>query len=333
MAPLESLIQTLQQHNAKQVVVLTDSIVNTLYPHYLDRFAEHFATDKIVVPAGEASKSIEQAIGIWQRLLRKSYGQDLFLVNFGGGMVCDLGGFVAATYKRGIHCINYPTTLLAMTDAAIGGKNAVNMGGVKNCIGTIRQPDYVVPADTHLLKTLPPKELQSGFGEMIKYALTSSAAMFIEFEKLEKISATAIRPEWIETCAAIKREIVAIDPMDRQQRHVLNFGHTFGHALESLWHAEGKQMPHGVAVAIGTVYESSISMAQGLLKKEEDARIRQLVTRHYQIPPLTVRQLAQIKSYMKQDKKNRKAGINFTLLRHIGEAVTDCIIPETDLFV
>ncbi len=333
MAPLENLIQTLKQHGAQQVVVLTDSNVNTLYPHYLNILSEHFVTDKIVVPAGEASKSIEQVIAIWQQLLRKSYGPDLVLVNFGGGMVCDLGGFVAATYKRGIHCVNYPTTLLAMTDAAIGGKNAVNMEGVKNCIGTIRQPDYVVPADTHLLKTLPQVELQSGFGEMVKYALTSSAALFNEFEKLEKLSATAIQSEWIETCAAIKRKVVAIDPQDRNLRHILNFGHTFGHALESLWHAEGKQLPHGIAVAIGTVYESRVSVLQGLLSKAEYARIEQLVARHYEIPPLTAELLSQLKPYMKQDKKNRQRGINFTLLRHIGEAAADCIISEADLCV
>lgn len=333
MTPLEDLIQTLRQRGAQQVVVLTDRNVNTLYPHHLDQLSRHFLTDKIVVPAGETSKSIEQVIVIWQQLLRKSYGQDLFLVNFGGGMVCDLGGFVAATYKRGIRSINYPTTLLAMTDAAIGGKNAVNLEGVKNCIGTIRQPEYVVPADTQLLKTLPPVELQSGFGEMIKYALTNSAALFNEFEQMGKLSAAAVRPEWIDTCASIKQQIVAIDPMDRRQRHVLNFGHTFGHALESLWHSRGKQLPHGIAVAIGMVYESRISVSQGLLSKEEYARIEQLVARHYEIPPLTAELLSHLKPYMKQDKKNRQTGINFTLLRHIGEAVTDCIIPEADLCV
>ncbi len=333
MAPLDNLIQTLRQHKAKQVVVLTDHNVNTLYPHYLDKLSEHFMADKIVVPAGESSKSIEQVIAIWQQLLKKAYGQDLFIVNFGGGMVCDLGGFVAATYKRGIRCINYPTTLLAMTDAAIGGKNAVNMEGVKNCIGTIRQPDYIVPADTHLLKTLPMVEIQSGFGEMIKYALTSSAALFGTFEQLGELSAAAIRPEWIDACASIKQQIVAIDPMDRHHRHILNFGHTFGHALESLWHSEGKLLPHGIAVAIGTVYESRLSVSQGLLSKEDNARIEQLVARHYEIPPLTARLLSQLKPYMKQDKKNRQTGINFTLLRHIGGAVTDCLIPEADLCV
>ncbi len=333
MTPLENLIQTLQQCGAQQVVVLTDHNVNTLYPHLLDPLSMHFKADKIVVPAGEASKSIEQAIVIWQQLLRKSYGKDLFLVNFGGGMVCDLGGFVAATYKRGIRCINYPTTLLAMADAAIGGKNAVNMEGVKNCIGTIRQPDYIVPADTQLLKTLTPVELQSGFGEMIKYALTNSAALFNGFERMGKLSAADIRPEWIDTCASIKQQIVAIDPMDRRQRHILNFGHTFGHAMESLWHSKGKQLPHGIAVAMGTVYESRLSVSQGLLSKEEYARIEKLVSRHYTIPPLTAELLSHLKPYMKHDKKNRQTGINFTLLRHIGEAVTDCIIPEADLCV
>lgn len=302
---IEQLKTYLQQNNIRHVFVLTDANVDELYPHYLDPLSALAQVDKMVVPAQESSKSIEQATAIWQHLLLKGYDKELCIINFGGGMVCDLGGFVAATYKRGVHCINYPTTLLAMIDAAHGGKTAVNMDGIKNCVGLIRQPDLVVDPDLDLLKTLPHQELLSGFGELIKYAIISSRDLFKQLQTVTTLSAEVIRPEWIAHCINFKNKVVAIDPEDKKERHILNFGHTFGHAFESLYAAEGHPIPHGVAVAYGMAYELPWASTLQGEDFEEEFEVLNLIGRFYDIPDLTSNMFKTLEKYMRQDKKNK----------------------------
>lgn len=302
---IEQLKNYLQHNNIHQVLVLTDANVDELYPHYLDPLQSIAQVDKLVIPADESSKSLEQATEIWHYMLNKGYDKHLCMVNFGGGMVCDLGGFVAATYKRGVHCVNYPTTLLAMIDAAHGGKTAVNMDGIKNCVGLIRQPDLVVESDLDLLKTLPHQELLSGFGELIKYALISSKDLFHQLQTMMSLSAEAIRPEWIAHCIDFKNKIVAIDPEDKKERHILNFGHTFGHAFESMYAAEGRPVPHGVAVAYGMAYELPWASTLQDTCFEEEFEVLSLIGRFYDIPDLTSQTLKILEKYMLQDKKNK----------------------------
>lgn len=318
---LKALASFLQQHSTQRVVVLTDTHVDALYSNYLDEALSSFDTHKIVVPAGEQYKSIEQAEAIWQQLLEKQYDKDLVIVNFGGGMISDLGGFVAATFKRGVRCVNYPTTLLAMIDAAIGGKTGVNFHMVKNCVGLIRQPDYVVPADVELLKTLPQQELISGFGELIKYAVIASRPLFDELSQLETMTAEAIRPEWIDFCFQYKEKIVAMDPEDRKERRILNFGHTYGHALESHFAEMGKPIPHGVAVAIGILFECQRMMQQGMFSKEDFTLVEKLVRRHFEVPTLDEDLEQQLQPYLIQDKKNSAGQLSFVQLSEIGKAL------------
>lgn len=302
---IEQLKNYLQHNNIHQVLVLTDANVDELYPHYLDPLQSIAQVDKLVIPAQESSKSIEQATAIWQHLLLKGYDKELCIINFGGGMVCDLGGFVAATYKRGVRCVNYPTTLLAMIDAAHGGKTAVNMDGIKNCVGLIRQPDLVVDPDLDLLKTLPQQELLSGFGELIKYALISSKDLFHQLQTITSLSADSIKPEWVAHCIDFKNKIVAIDPEDKKERHILNFGHTFGHAFESMYAAEGRPVPHGVAVAYGMAYELPWASTLQDTCFEEEFEVLSLIGRFYDIPDLTSQTLKILEKYMLQDKKNK----------------------------
>ncbi|MCQ2291810.1 MAG: 3-dehydroquinate synthase [Bacteroidales bacterium] len=302
---IEQLKNYLQHNNIHQVLVLTDANVDELYPHYLDPLQSIAQVDKLVIPADESSKSLEQATEICHYMLNKGYDKHLCMVNFGGGMVCDLGGFVAATYKRGVHCVNYPTTLLAMIDAAHGGKTAVNMDGIKNCVGLIRQPDLVVESDLDLLKTLPHQELLSGFGELIKYALISSKDLFHQLQTMMSLSAEAIRPEWIAHCINFKNKVVAIDPEDKKERHILNFGHTFGHAFESLYAAEGHPIPHGVAVAYGMAYELPWASTLQGEDFEEEFEVLNLIGRFYDIPDLTSNMFKTLEKYMRQDKKNK----------------------------
>ena len=316
---INALLNFLQEQSARQVVVLTDSNLDALYPHYLDDLEQHFSVEKIVVPAGEQNKSIKQATAIWQQLLEKQYDRDLVIVNFGGGMICDLGGFVAATYKRGVRCVNYPTTLLAMIDAAIGGKTAINLDHIKNCVGLIRQPDFIVPADLALLRTLPEGELLSGFGELVKYALIASRPLFDELLQIDKLSAEGLRPEWISTCIEYKNKIVAIDPDDVKERHVLNFGHTYGHAIESMCAAQGEPIPHGIAVAIGILFECQKAAQEGHFPMEDFLLVEKLIRRHFEVPAYDEALERQLSPYFLQDKKNRNGEVAFVQLSEIGK--------------
>lgn len=322
-ATVTALIRHLQERGTSTVALLTDANVAALYPHYWDVLEEHFALLRIVVPAGETSKSLQQAEQIWRQLLEAQCEKDLFMLNFGGGTVCDLGGFVAATYKRGVAFAHSPTTLLAMLDAAIGGKNGIDMLSVKNCIGTIRQPDVVLPDDLSLLQTLPEEELRSGFGELVKYALIGSRELFDQISVVKQLTASDIRPEWIAHCAAMKRDIVKQDPEDRGVRHLLNFGHTVGHALESLLAEAGRAVTHGEAVAMGMLFESRLSARHNVLAQEELERIEELISRHFHIPSLSAQEVEKAMDFMLQDKKNKSGKINITLLESIGEAKPD----------
>lgn len=327
-APIAAL---LAGQNIRTVVILTDKNVNSLYPDYFQELYKCCEVHKIVVPAGERHKNIRQAVSIWQFLTGIEADRHTLMLNFGGGMICDLGGFVASTYKRGIYFAHCSTTLLAMIDAAIGGKNGIDFDNIKNCIGIIRQPDYVFPADLDLLHTLPFRELQSGFGEMIKYALIADKALFEQLMLLPELRARTILPDWVSTCIGIKQRIVSQDTEDRRERHVLNFGHTIGHAVESLCVEQRKPIPHGVAVAVGLFYESRLSHRFGKLTDVELVQIEQLIRRHYPIPVFTKDVVRQLLPYLRQDKKNKSGRINITLLEHPGKAVPDFFAGEQSI--
>ena len=329
-ATVTTLLQYLEGRGVRTVALLTDTNVAALYPHYWDALEEHFSLLRVVVPAGESSKSLAQAEQVWRQLLEAQCEKDIFMLNFGGGTVCDLGGFVAATYKRGVPFANCPTTLLAMIDAAIGGKNGIDMLSVKNYIGTIRQPDVVLPDDISFLQTLPEEELRSGFGELIKYALIGSRALFDQISAVENLEASGIRPEWITHCAAMKRDIVQQDPEDRGVRHLLNFGHTVGHALESLLAETGRPVTHGEAVAMGMLFESRLSARHNVLAHEELERIEELISRHFHIPSLSAQEVEKAMDFMLQDKKNKSGKINITLLKSIGDAQPDFYVKAEE---
>ncbi|MBR5921671.1 MAG: 3-dehydroquinate synthase [Bacteroidales bacterium] len=319
-----------RQENIRNVVILTDENVERFYSGYFSDLAEWVSLDKIVLPAGESVKSIYSAIQIWHYFAEKQYDRDIFLLNFGGGSICDLGGFVASTYKRGIRFANCPTTLLAMIDAAIGGKTGVNLQYLKNGIGTFYFPDIQLPADISFLKTLPEEELRSGFGEMVKYALIGSAELFDNLCRMETLS--EIQSEYVDFCIRFKQEVVQKDPRDEHFRHILNFGHTVGHALEGYAAETGKPVAHGIAVAQGIYYESLLSTRLGRLSREEWQLIAAFLPKHYQIPKITSAILEKLLPYMRNDKKNHDGHLNFTLLDRIGHAVPDCEVSSTDLY-
>ena len=267
----------------------------------------------------EAAKSLQTVQDICSWLLENGADRKSFVLAVGGGLTSDMAGFAASIYMRGISFAYVPTTLLSMVDAAIGGKTAFNLDHIKNCVGLIRQPSFAVPADLTLLRTLPEGELLSGFGELVKYALIASRPLFDELLHIDKLSAECLRPEWISTCVEYKNKIVAIDPDDIKERHVLNFGHTYGHAIESLCAAQGEPIPHGIAVAIGILFECQKAAQEGNFPMEDFLLVEKLIRHHFEVPAYDEALERQLSPYFLQDKKNKNGEVAFVQLSEIGK--------------
>ena len=329
---IQQLAVLLQKEQCHKVVMLTDSNVDRLYPDYFSSLETLGiqVEDKLVVAAGEESKNLGQVERICARMLELGCDKSVCLLNFGGGMVSDLGGFSASVFKRGVRYVNCPTTLISMIDAAIGGKTGVNLLHTKNVIGLINQPLMVLEPDVELLQTLPYRDLLSGFGEMIKYALIGLPNLFEALCGMEKLEVCSMKQSWIEDCAVFKRSVVSVDPNDMAYRHILNFGHTVGHAIEGACEMNGQAVPHGVAVAEGMLYEALLSRVFGSLSEESWRRIQRLILRHFDVKPMSDDKVDLVLELMERDKKNREGNINFTILKDIGVAQPDfCLDLQT----
>jgi len=278
------------------------------------------------IKAGEASKRIETIVALWKQLTEQNADRNALVINLGGGVVGDVGGFAASTYMRGIDFINIPTTLLAMVDASVGGKNGINLEGLKNQVGTLENPQAVFVSPV-FLKTLPENEIRSGFAEVIKHALISDEEKWNEvrsIQSFENINWFDIIRESIWT----KNKIVNSDYKDRHKRKALNFGHTIGHALESYsMHQHTVPLKHGEAVAIGIIGETWLSR-HTLAFSEQDAQdVYALIKRLY---PVSIDvEAVKLIDIMKSDKKNQLDKINFALLDDIGEPVINQTPDET----
>jgi 3-dehydroquinate synthase len=283
----------------------------------------------ITIPSGEKNKSIEMAVYLWQRLLDKNADKNTVLICLGGGMICDLGGFVAATFKRGIDYVYIPTSLMAQIDASIGGKNAINLNNVKNSIGLFAQPNsiYTIP---YFLQTLPKKEILSGFAEMLKHGLIADKIYWeklIQIKELTQITNT----ELIQQSIAIKTAICNTDPYDAGERRKLNFGHTVGHALESFALSSAYPLSHGEAIALGMIAEVHISCQKKLISEEECLSIVSVL--QYFFPSFLIQEndYAAILSCLQQDKKNINDRLNFSLLNGTGNAVINQQVNQNEI--
>jgi 3-dehydroquinate synthase len=276
----------------------------------------------IEIPAGEAHKTLETCQRVWTTLTAHHVGRDGLLVCLGGGVVTDLGGFVAATYLRGIRCALVPTTLLAMVDAAIGGKNGVDFDGLKNHLGTFRAPSdgvFIVP---EFLDTLEPTDLVSGYAEVVKHWLISGTDDAFRAGCRTGL-ASADWPAVIADAVATKARIVAADPLETGPRRLLNFGHTIGHALETWALRAGQPVPHGYAVAAGMLAETWLSHERGLLSEADFDEITVLLASTF--PKLTVApdDIPAIAALTLHDKKNTQGTVRCVLLTGIGTAEID----------
>lgn len=281
----------------------------------------------IRVPHGEEHKNLDTCRYIWQRMLDLGLGRRSLVINLGGGVVGDMGGFCAATFKRGIAFVQAPTTLLAQVDASVGGKLGVDFLGAKNMIGVFRQPEAVI-IDPVFLKTLPEREIRSGYAEILKHALIADKEQWQTLPQPKNWKAV----DWtviIEASVGVKRRIVELDPLEAGIRKALNFGHTIGHAVESVYLGTDSRLLHGEAVAVGMVCEAYLStLLMGLPVRERDAiaaRIIGLYGKH----GLEEGRFHAMLELMGKDKKNEGTEINFTLLPHIGAAeVNQSATPE-----
>ena len=310
----------LSRFSKRKIAILVDE--NT-HDHCLEFLLTGFdalaQAEVIVLPAGEENKVLEVCFQVWETLTEVGFGRQDLLINLGGGMVTDLGGFVASVYKRGLSFIHIPTSLLAMVDAAIGGKTGIDFGGFKNQLGTFAaaQATYI---DTGFLQTLPSNEWNNGFAELLKHALISDVQLWQDLSKIEDIQ-KELRFETIQQGVQIKAEIVGKDPSENGLRKILNFGHTIGHALESYYLNTDTPLAHGHAVAIGMLLEAHLSVERSTLSKAEFLTIEKCIKHRYvlQIPE----DAEGLWVLMQQDKKNSQGEVRICLLKAIGSCIFD----------
>ncbi|MFW6019084.1 MAG: 3-dehydroquinate synthase [Bacteroidales bacterium] len=295
----------------------------------LNKLKQHIPPDQkpkvISIPAGEKHKTIEYTEKIWQFLTTHYADRGSVLINLGGGVTTDIGGFAASTFKRGISFINIPTSLTGMVDAAIGGKTGVNFNGIKNMVGLFRQPDsiYIYPG---FLETLPANETKSGYAEILKYALINDKNLW-DVMKNKQIRDFKSLEDLIIFSILIKSEIVEQDPEEMGLRKTLNFGHTFGHAFETFWNNMGNPTSHGAAIAAGIICESYLSAKINHLKDEDLKEIQATIHKNYSWPTISKNNIPELIQIMHHDKKNQHTKVNCSLLDMPGQCKYDQLIP------
>lgn len=283
--------------------------------------------DIIEIDPGEENKNIDFCIGIWKMMLDFKADRNSLLINLGGGVITDIGGFAASTFKRGIDFVQVPTTLLSQVDASVGGKTGIDMDQVKNIIGTFTQPRAVF-IEQGFLKTLSRRQIVSGFAEIIKHGLIYDAALF---KSLQGIQPEKVTADVIYRSVEIKNEVVTADPYEKGLRKILNFGHTIGHAIESYSLKHDKDpLLHGEAIAIGFICESYLSVKDNGLSESDLKEIQTCIFNYYPKYRLEA-PFEELLSIMQNDKKNQNGKINFSLLKCIGNCSTDSFCSEEDI--
>ena len=315
----EDSLSRLDVSNYSKVGILVDENTKRDCLHKLPKIENSII---IEVTSGEINKSISSCNYIWEQLSEHNFDRDSLLINLGGGVIGDMGGFCASTYKRGIDFIQIPTTLLAMVDASVGGKLGVDFNGLKNQVGLFSNPKAVL-INPEFLQTLPEDQLKSGFAEVVKHALISDKNLWKEI-----ISVPFNEMNWeeiIETSINIKNKIVIADPFEKGERKKLNFGHTFGHAVESYYLEKGTPILHGEAVFMGIIKESEFSS----LTDSDKNQIKNYILSNFQLPHFPSK--SELLSFMRNDKKNLDKKINFSLLKEIGNCTINNLFSEDEL--
>lgn len=327
----ESLNNFIEINQYSKIFVLVDENTNELCSaKFLGDLATEIPIEIIEIEAGESSKDIEICVELWRFLTENEADRKAVLINLGGGVISDIGGFVASTYKRGIDYINVPTTLLAMVDASIGGKNGIDLDQLKNQIGTITTPNLLY-INTDFLHTLPENELRSGLAEMIKHGLIADKNHWNSFLDISQLNYETLN-QLIRESISIKNQIVITDPKEKGIRKTLNFGHTIGHAIESYFLSQNdkKSLLHGEAIAIGMVLEADISRHLKMLSQNDFELIEKTIFSIFPKVILNENEIANIIELLKHDKKNEYGKILLSLIDEIGSCQYN-ISVEIDL--
>ncbi len=328
-----SFNQKLKEQKYSKIFILVDENSNeNCLPVFLQNLATEISFEIIELESGEINKNINTCSEVWSILTELGADRKSVILNLGGGVITDLGGFVASTFKRGIDFINIPTTLLGMVDASIGGKNGVDLGSLKNQIGTITNPKMVL-IDTRFLETLPQNQMRSGLAEMLKHGLIFDKKYWNQFLDLSQLD-TSHLDTLIHRAIVIKNEIVQKDPTENGIRKALNFGHTLGHAIESYFLENENRITllHGEAIAIGMILESYLSLEKKLINQDDYLQIKKTLKSIFGTIEIIETDFTPIYDLLIHDKKNEYGKIQFALLDGIGgvkinqEVVHDVII-------
>ena len=313
-----------------RIFVLVDETTNKLCWSLVKDYLCLKDAQTIIIGATDRRKNLDTLVHVWESLQQGKATRHSLLINLGGGMVTDLGGFAASTYKRGINFINIPTTLLAMVDASVGGKTGINFGGLKNEIGVFNDAEFVL-LDTNWLRTLDEENIRSGYAEMLKHGLIADETMWAELINfnLAQPNLRQLAP-MLNKSVRIKERIVAEDPHEKGIRKALNLGHTFGHAFES-WAMKHQPVLHGYAVAFGLIAELYLATTRTDFPTERMHQTVNFIRAYYGSIPITCNDYPELIELMHHDKKNRGNEINVTLLGGIGDIRIDQTITEEDI--
>ena len=313
------LVSAIAECEHDKIFILTDQTTHDMCLPKLQNFLCLKGAQSIVIKAGDTNKTLDSLAEVWTALSQGGATRHSLMINLGGGMVTDLGGFAASTFKRGIDFINIPTTLLAMVDASVGGKTGINFGGLKNEIGVFSDSKFVI-INTQFLDTLDHDNICSGYAEMLKHGLISDNKHWAELvgfnlaqpdlAQLQRMVAESIK---------VKERIVTEDPHEHGIRKALNLGHTVGHALESFAMKHGRPVLHGYAVAYGMVCELYLSARKTGFPTDKMHQTVRFILDHYGRLPYTCDDYPELLELMRHDKKNTSGIINFTLLGGIGD--------------
>lgn len=322
------LKKLLQSKTGKAFVLCDENTYQYCYQKFTEQIGQQLQT--IILPAGEASKSLGNCELIWKHLLQEQATKDTLLINLGGGVITDIGGFAAAAYKRGIKYINIPTSLLAMVDAAYGGKTGVNFEHYKNSIGVFHQPEIVI-IHGPFLQTLAPRHIKNGYAEMLKHAILKGNQELQQCLQIKDL-ARQINQDFILQSLAIKAAVVQQDPTEKGLRKILNLGHTLGHAIEYVALENNYDLLHGEAIAIGLVVALKLSVKKLNFESKDAEVIIDYICTHYQIPNWLANHHSSILKAVMQDKKNTEQQINMVLIKSIGKPQYDipCSIQEIE---
>lgn len=328
----ESLREAMQKCPHDKLFILTDETTYQKCLPVVSGFPELQNAEHIVIGATDEHKTLESLAYVWTELSCRGGTRHSLMINLGGGMITDLGGFAASTFKRGIHYINIPTTLLAMVDASVGGKTGINFNGLKNEIGVF-SPAASVLLDTEFLRTLDSENICSGYAEMLKHGLISTEENWAELINFDlcRIDYAHLQ-DMVAKSVAIKEKVVKEDPYEQGIRKALNLGHTAGHAIESLALAEGRTVLHGYAVAWGLVCELYLSCLHAGFPKDKLHQTIDFVKTNYGVFTFDCKKYEQLYAFMTHDKKNTSGIINFTLLGNVGDIRINQTADKQEIF-